>query len=57
MRGGIVENYLSFIDHIKPLSKFNLEIKEELLEACHYTNLQPLWAIDNVRKSAKVKGN
>lgn len=42
------------IDHIKPISKFNLSNKKELLEACHYTNLQPMWAIDNHKKSNKL---
>ncbi len=36
------------IDHIKPLSLATTQ--EELVELCHYTNLQPLWAIDNIKK-------
>lgn len=42
------------IDHIKPLSSFNLEDAEQLKIACHYRNLQPLWAIDNLCKSSKT---
>ena len=42
------------IDHIKPISSFNVKDPIQLKEACHYTNLQPLWAIDNIRKSNKV---
>ena len=38
------------IDHVKPLNSFDLQDSEQLKEACNYTNLQPLWAIDNFRK-------
>lgn len=41
------------IDHIKPCAKFNLTNEEEQRQCFHYTNLQPLWAADNLSKGAK----
>lgn len=39
------------IDHIKPCSKFDLTKMTEQKLCFHYTNLQPLWEIDNLRKN------
>jgi hypothetical protein len=41
------------IDHIKSLASFNLEDPTQLAMACHYSNLQPLWAKDNLSKGSK----
>ena len=41
------------IDHIKPLSKFDLTDPVQFKEAVHYTNLQPLWWHDNISKGNK----
>ena len=40
------------IDHITPL--ITAKTKKEIVELNHYTNLQPLWAVDNLKKGSKV---
>jgi hypothetical protein len=42
------------IDHIKPISSFDLTDPEQVKKAGHYTNLAPLWAYDNWSKGAKT---
>ena len=50
------------VDHIRPIASFKLgELEGEELQVAahkcwHYTNLQPLWAEDNMRKGAKWDG-
>ena len=41
------------VDHIKPLSSFDLTKSEQQILACNYKNLQPLWAKENLLKSNK----
>lgn len=42
------------IDHVQPLSSFDIMTKNGEMAACHYTNLRPLPASENRKKSAKV---
>ena len=42
------------IDHKLPCASYNLNIPSEQQKCFNYTNLQPLWAIDNIRKSDKI---
>lgn len=43
------------VDHMRPLSSFDLSDPEQLKIACHYTNLQPMWAEDNLKKGDKYE--
>jgi len=42
------------IDHIKPISSFDLTNEYELKKAFHYSNTQPLLAKENLSKGNKV---
>ncbi len=42
------------IDHIRPLASFDLTVPEQQFSAFHFSNQQPLWQIDNTRKSDKL---
>jgi hypothetical protein len=42
------------LDHVIPCASFDLTQEHERHRAFHYTNLQPLWAKENIRKSDNV---
>jgi hypothetical protein len=42
------------VDHILPLSSFDLTVEDEVKKACYYINLQPLWWQDNLEKGNKI---
>jgi hypothetical protein len=42
------------IDHIKPLTSFDLTDPAQVSRACHYTNLRPLYWRENIRKGARA---
>jgi len=42
------------IDHIRPISSFDLSDPIQQQQCFHYTNLQPLWAKDNLAKGNKI---
>jgi hypothetical protein len=44
------------IDHIVPCASFDLTDPEQQKECFHYTNLQPLWAFDNMSKGSNIIG-
>ena len=44
------------VDHIRPCASFDLTDEEQVRKCFHYTNLQPLWAKDNLRKGSEWNG-
>lgn len=42
------------VDHIMPLSAFDLTDRQHFLLANHYLNLRPLWAVENIVKRNKI---
>jgi hypothetical protein len=42
------------IDHVTPLSHFDLTDREQFLAANHYTNMQPMWQPENLRKNNRT---
>jgi hypothetical protein len=43
------------VDHKRPLVSFDLTDEKQAMEASHYTNLEPLWAKENLSKGSKFK--
>jgi hypothetical protein len=42
------------IDHIRPCASFDLSDPDQQRQCFHYTNMQPLWAADNLSKGSKA---
>ena len=42
------------LDHITPISSAQTE--QDIIKLCHYSNFQPLWKEDNLKKSNKTLG-
>ena len=57
-KGMTIEHFMRgdiHIDHIIPKSLFNLETIEDLRRCHALSNLRPLWAKDNLAKSARIE--
>jgi hypothetical protein len=53
-QGMTKDNYGKWhVDHITPCARFDLTQPTEQKKCFHYTNLQPLWAEQNLKKGCK----
>jgi hypothetical protein len=57
-RGMTWKNYgpVWHIDHIRPCASFDLTVPEQQRECFNFSNLQPLFAVENIRKGDKFYG-
>ena len=46
--------HLWHVDHILPCASFDLSKPEEQRKCFHFSNLQPLWAKENLSKGSKI---
>ena len=54
-KGMSFDNYgVWHLDHILPISRFNMKDDLEIKTCFHYTNYQPLWAKKNMNKKANI---
>jgi hypothetical protein len=51
LKGGLMTWH---IDHVIPCAAFDLTDPEQQKKCFHYSNLQPLWAVDNLQKQDKL---
>ena len=42
------------LDHIRPCASFDLTDENQQRQCFHYTNTQPLWAVENYSKGSKI---
>jgi hypothetical protein len=55
-RGMTWDNYgkVWHIDHIIPVSTFDHRDKEQAFKCWHFSNLRPMFAVENMKKGAKI---
>jgi hypothetical protein len=44
------------VDHIRPCASFDFNDPVSISQCLHYTNLQPMWKMDNIKKNSNWEG-